>query len=336
MSSADENTVSLGEGVVVENAVYGKESVILVAPIEMLPNMEGKLGINPGTYTARGEANGRSYASSVKTTSAVSAIYWNEDPNRATAPQVIKGERVILYRLRNDPAIYYKPLNKDTNKRVQETVTHTYAAKPKEDILKPTPTTPDNAYSQTWDGVNGMVEFRTSKANGEKAAWKIQMNGKDGVLVVTDGEGKVIQIDAVRDVIDVHNRMNSHVQLDKEVINIKCHDTVNMTADKTINIKTKTLNIECQEMNVKADKWNHQGSSVSHKADSVNWSIGSSITFDCPTINLNGQVNMGGMSVTGSGGSGNGSVAGSLSVSGPVSLNGGSSSGVIAGSYIDT
>lgn len=328
---------SLGEGVVVENAIYGQEGKVLVAPFEQLPNMRGRIEINPQEYTVHGvNANGKAYSSRVKVTSAVTAIYWNEEGNRLTAPQMQQGERVMLYRLGGEEAIYFKPLNRDANKRVQETVIMGYAAKPVKDAKEGTKLDQDNTYTQTFDGVNGMIETRTTQANEEKAGWTQQFNGRDGIMVIKDEKGNIIQIDSVNDVITIVNRFQTAIQLDKDTINIGANKDINVTATNNFNLKAQNINFECDEFNL--------------KASNVKWAVGSEITMDCPTINLNGMVNMGGFTTTGAGGGGGSgsvkgnidvqgstSVQGSLSVQGSVHFaSGGTSGGVIAGSYIDT
>lgn len=301
MTEEQEKSGYMGIGVVAENAILGHEELLHVAPQDQLPNMRGRLELNPQKFTTKGvDSRGKAYQSKVETGSTVTAKWLNEDSNRITPPQLMKGETVHLYRFNGDETFYWKPTNQHMNKRVQEVVVEAYAAKPKEAAKEETPTNIKNSYTRTVDTANGLMEMRTSKANGEKAAWTVQMNGKDGKLVISDGDGNFIQIDSTLTCIDIQNKDRTHIQLDKQVINIQ--------SDKTINMKTETWNVECKTFNL--------------KADNVKWEVGSKVEIKCPTIDLIGQVNMGGMAVTGNGGSGNGSVKGNMDVSGSQSIKG--------------
>lgn len=311
----NESDSYLGWGFVSENSVLGKEDVILVVPIEQLPNASGKLEVNPETFTVKGvDASGKHYEMKIDTNSSIKATYRSRDPNRITPPQVMKGERVELYRYANDQTYYWESLNMDLNKRVQEIVVNTYAAKPKDAVNKDTPSTPENSYSTVIDTVNGLMEFRTSMANGEKSAWTVQINGKDGVAIIKDEKGNIVQIDSVNGVIDMRNSYASHLQLDKNNINVHCNEHFKMTAGESVTIQTKRYTVECE---------NYQ-----HSAKTTNWDM-SNITMNaelmevnCPTIKLNGMVFVGGLSTTGAGGAdGNAEINGSMTATGDITTN---------------
>ena len=326
----------LGWGTVAENAIVGKEDQILVFLNEMFPNSSGKLETNPEIFETKGvDSRGKHYTIRQNTESTATATYLNRDTNRITAPQVQKGERVLVYQFDNDKTLYWEPANLDNQKRVQEVVVHAYAAKKPTDGQKPTPTTPENSYTTTIDGINGLIEQRMSQANGEISPWLVQYDGKNGNMIITDQKNNLIQINTKSTEIDILNADGSHIQLLKDVINISCKNTLNIQASKAINVKTQNLNIECEN-------YTHKANSVKWNANTVEMS-GNTFTLNYPTINLNGQVSAGGIATTGAGGgSSNVSVKGSMdvessmTVKGPVQLNGGKSNGVIYGSYIDT
>lgn len=326
----------LGWGTVAENAIVGKEDQILVFLNEMFPNSSGKLETNPEIFTTKGkDSKGKHYTLRQNTESTATATYLNRDTNRITAPQVQKGERVLVYQFDNDKTLYWEPANMDNHKRVQEVVVHAYAAKKSTDGKQLVPTTPENSYTTTIDGVNGMIEQRMTEANGEISPWLVQYNGRDGYMVISDQKGNFIRINTKTTEIDIVNADKSHVQLFRDIINIYCKNQLNIHAEKAINVKTKALSIECES-------YRHKAKEVTWNADTATMS-GNTFTLNYPKINLNGQVSAGGISTTGAGGGssdvsvkGNVNIDSSLSVKGPVSLNGGTSSGIIKGSYIDT
>lgn len=335
-----EDRFYLGEGVVAENSVYGQENVILVHPIDLFPHMEGRVGINDEVLTSKNAPN-------VDVSSTITAYWWNTEGNRITAPQLIKGERVSLFKMKNDPNVYFQTLGKDYNKRTRETVVLAFGAKNKDKDYTDYPIDSENSYTQIYDGVNGLIETRMTKDNNEKRGWLVQANGKDGIYLISDQEGNHIQINGPEDFIEIINNADTVIQLDKDKIHIKSNKEINIETE-TMNIQSKTINIKCETLNIQSQEYNHQ-------SDKVTWSVqtteisGNEFTVNAPSINLNGQVAMGGFTTTGAGGgSGGGAVKGSmeiqgttsiqssLQVSGPVQLSGGTSSGVIQGSYIDT
>lgn len=309
MDSVADHSGYIGVGVVAENSILGREEEIHVFLQDTFPNARGKLELNPQEFKTKGvDSRGKSYNQKVLSSSTVTCYWLSENSNRITPPQVMKGETVSVYRFNGSDKLYWKPLNQHMNRRVQETVVEAYAAKPLEAGKNPVESTPENSYSRTVDTVNGIIEMRMSKANGEMSAWVLQMNGKSGILTLSDQQGNVIQIDTGKTCIDIKNKDGSHIQLDKQVINIH--------ADKEINMSTETWNVECQTYNLKADKvsWN-VGSQVS-------MGIGSSMDVNCPTINLVGVVNVGTLNVTGSAGSGNAAIKGNMEMQGNAQITG--------------
>lgn len=325
-------------GVVAENTVLGQENKILVFLAEAFSNAKGQLETNPQQITVNGQdAQGRSYTLKVKTQSTITAEWLNRDPNRITPPIVVKGQRVRIYRYGTEEAYYWEPMNQDQHRTVQEYAVFAYAAKPNDANLKNTPTDPNNAYHQVWDGVNGRVEFSMTEANGEISPWVLQMDGKNGNLLLSDRKGNFIRISTGGTVIDIMNADKSHVQLSKQVINITAPDSINLKAENNINMTAKQINMQGSE------SINANTETYTIKTGTYFCEAGNEYTVNCPTINLNGQVAMGGFTTTGAGGGsgggavqGNMEIEGNMSVQGPVSLNGGTSNGVIEGSYIDT
>lgn len=329
VNSADMN--SLGWGTVAENAIVGKEDQILIFLNEQFPNASGKLEVNPEIFTTKGvDAKGKMYEIRQDTESTITASFLNRDTNRITAPQVQKGERVLVYQFKNDKTYYWEPANLDNHKRVQEAVVHAYAAKKPMDGKDMVPSTPENSYTTTIDGINGLIEQRMTEANGEVSPWLTQYDAKNGNMIITDQKGNFIQINTKETTIEIKNTDRSHIQITKDIINIHCENQLNIEVGKKIDISAPEINIECET-------YTHKASKVSWKADTVEMS-GNEFTLNYPTINLKGQVNAGGLSVTGEGGSGNASIKGSaeiqgsLSASGSVSFPSGGSAGHIRGS----
>lgn len=322
MSNNKDGLNSLGWGTVAENAIVGKEDQILVFLNEQFPNSSGQLEVNPEIFTTSGkDSKGKHYTIRQNTESTITATFLNRDTNRITAPQVQKGERVLVYQFDNDKTYYWEPANLDNHKRVQEAVVHAYAAKKPTDGKDLVPTTPENSYTTTVDGINGMIEQRMTEANGEISPWLTQYDAKNGNMVITDQKGNIIQINTKETTIEIVNADRSHIQLKRDVINIYSENQLNIEVGKEINIQVPTLNIKCE-------KYNHTADTVTWSAKTVEMS-GNEFTLNYPTINLNGQVNAGGIATTGAGGGssnvevkGDTNIQGSQTIQGSVSIQG--------------
>lgn len=333
MVPTNHQKISLGLGIVAENSLFGKERTILVVPITQTPNMKGKLEYVPYKITTNGvNAKGMAYTDTITSSSALTAVWYTDGGNRITAPQMRKGERVELFRFEGDSVIYFTQCNFDRNLKLQEAQTDSWAAKKQSDYKDIVESTAFNTYSRTIDGTNGFMEYRLSEANGEISPWLFRMDAKKGVMYITDLKKNIIEIDTAKTIITIENADGSKVVLDKQVINIYAPDTINIEAGKTINIKAPDINVECTNLNIRASDTQVKSDTFSQTSNTVNYNVSGSYTVDCPTITLKGQVSVGGLDTGAGGGSSNAAVSGSLSVDGPVKLNGGTSNGRINGS----
>lgn len=209
--------------------------------------------------------------------------------------------------------------------RHQETMIEAFAAKPTDLSTEVVETTPYNSYSRTVDGTNGLIEYRMATANGEISPWLFQMNGKTGLLTITDQKNNVIEINTATTIINLKNADGCKIEMNKRVISMYAPDKIDIKADNQINIETNELNVKCQT-------YKEECNSHTMKASNVQFDISGGFVINCPKSTFNGQVSMGGFDTAAGGGSGGGSVKGSLSVQGPVKLNGGTSNGRINGS----
>lgn len=164
---------------------------------EAHPFHEGDISPHHVTTNYQGtDKDGKDYSVTLQSGMTVKCR-WKSTENRITAPSVKKGDEVEVYEV-GDTGVYYwssLPINK--NLRRAETVVYAWNAS-KSPLDKDEQPNAKNHYLITVDGKNGNMTISTSKANGEKAAYTLQINGKDGHLSMVDDLGAVLQIDSVK------------------------------------------------------------------------------------------------------------------------------------------
>ena len=302
-------------GIVTSNKLL-TQNIITALPQEYITENIGQIGFNPSQFTHKGvDGRGRSYETKLQTAEALQCVWLSNDSNRISPPDVQIGESVEIYRLGDSDKFFWKTLNSDIQKRNQETVISAYKGQKAGDFSDQVPNK-DNSYISEISTHNGKVSFTTSKANGEISTYRIQLDTKKGVLHISDDFGNLVQLESTAKRIIVKNGDESYVDIDKKVIEVHCHDKLNVIADNTINIKTTTMNIECQDLNIKANNI---------KIDA------NDIKVNCPMSEFSGMVKVGGLATTGGAAGGNASIAGSMDVKGSAAISGSlSASGTVS------
>jgi hypothetical protein len=236
-------------GVVAENKALSS-NIIEVTPLEELPMLDGEISANTTTHTASGvDANGKAYTSSVTMGNSIQAEWLRlGSSNRMTAPDVRRGETIVIYQFGDADKYYWNTLKNDSALRRLETVVYAFSG------------TPDNAEA----GLNAsnsyyfevsthtkLVTFHTSQANGEPFSYDIQINTGEGYILIQDNIGNVFTLDSRAHQLRMQNTEGSYVDLTKQVLSMFTGDQINMITKKyslkasessTVETVTSTLN----------------------------------------------------------------------------------------------
>lgn len=241
MESSQLKLYSMGRAA--ENLKIGS-TTLEVVPIEHLTMLDGELKSNPTPTTVTGQdAAGNTTSTTVTLDNSVTAHWMPNSSNQITAPCIRRGERVYLYRFADQDTFYWNDTGLDRKYRKLETATYVWNATQDESDNSQTPT---NHYYMEVSAHKKAITLGTSKANGEKTAFTVQLNPGDGTFTIADDLGQIVFMDSINHVIHAINADQSEVTLNKQVITIQCQDTVNLTALKAFNLKTQTLNLQCQ------------------------------------------------------------------------------------------
>lgn len=265
-------------GIAAENLTPGSKT-LQVTPIEHLVFLDGEIKSQPTDLTVNGtDATGQATKTTVTMDNAVEATWFPWHSNQITAPDIRRGERVLLWRYADRDTYLWTDTALDRDLRKLETVTYAWNATQDESDNTQSPT---NHYYAEVSAHKGAITLGTSKANGEKTAYTIQLNCKDGTFTLADDLGQIVFMDSVNHVIHAINADKSEVTLSKQVITIQCQDTLNLTALKTFNLNTQTLNVKAETITVNAS------SSVKVTTQTATLSA-SSASIDASTTTVSG------------------------------------------------
>lgn len=225
----------VSQGIVAENKPMSSNK-ILVTPIESLMMLDGELKSNPTKMETEGQdAAGKVYKTSVLTDTAVEAEWYPGDAGfRKSSPDVRRGERVELYQYGDTDKFYWKALGADSDKRKLETIV--WGLSGTQDEAKDS-TQRENMYWIEMSTHTGAITLHTSKQNGEHCIYAIQINTKDGRILITDDLGNEIDFDSAATNISIKNAKGTMFELNQQDINAKCDGSITAKAGKDILLK---------------------------------------------------------------------------------------------------
>lgn len=265
----------ISQGIVAENKPMSSNT-ILVVPVESLTMVDGELKSNPMKMETSGvDASGKSYETSAIADTVIEAEWYpGGDGNRLSSPDVRRGERVEIYQYGDTDKYYWKAVGADTDKRKLETAIWGFSATTDESKSS---TEKENMYWLEVSTHNGTITLHTSKQNGEYATYAIQINAKEGRILIADDLGNEIDFNSADTCIQIKNADGSMFEANKQDINSKCDGNWNAEVGKNVNVSAGS------DINLKA------GGNILLNAGGKN-------TLDAPETEVTGNFKVGGTS----------------------------------------
>lgn len=304
-----------GIGRVVADKANGKDT-ILVVMTELLPSLNGVISDNDSTQTISANSpRGGKRTGKLNTASGISCKWWDFGSNRLTSPDVVKDERVIVWRKGDSSTEYFwTPTRLDENKRSTEHVVHAYSNTKKGDRRKKR-LSKDNCYTQTFSTKDKYIEILTSKSNGERFRYQLKIDTANDFAVLKDDVGNRVMLDSANTLIDFTNKLKTHIRLSKEDIDVYTPGNFTQLTDGNY-----TLTVGGNVIVRVGGNYDYTVTGVllgetgawAWKAPSMHAMVGS-VTFDCPATTFTGSVTAKSLSIAGGGGA---SVFGGMSVDG--------------------
>jgi len=291
-------------GIVSEHKQSGSK-LALVHPAEILCELDGALRSVPTELYAAGvDGEGTEYKVSIRADTSLQAEWLSFSQHRQTAPDIRRGEQVILWAVEGatDDKYYWSTMGRDTRLRRLESVLWAFS-NVSDESAEVDALTHDNAYTVEVSTHNKNITIRTNTLDGEPFAYVIQLNTKDGNFTVTDDVGNYVQLDSKNTTIDMTNKDGTFYRLTKKDIFGYAPDSIYLEAVNTMQIKCKDLILNASN-SVTTTTTTHStsASTVSVSASTITKQAGS-ITFDSPVVTCTGLLSCAGLSTGVAGGS---------------------------------
>lgn len=288
-------------GIVAANKLLDSKD-IEVTPVEDMPGLSGEVTDNVVTYTASGvDAQGSAFKTNIDTTASIKATWLPIGcTNRKTAPDVRRGEYVMIYRFGDTDKYWWVDMLQATTLRRLETVVFAISNNSQENI----PDDANSTYFFEMSTITKTITLHTSKNDGEPFAYDLQINAKEGKIVVQDDASNYFMMDSANKQLIMSNGDDSCVNIDKTNIIITATDSV------TINTKNYTLNSTNNQQNAQATVIDSSSTTVNGNSASVN-----AATNINSTLAVSGQASLNaGFSASGGSGGNAGIINGTLQV----------------------
>lgn len=246
----------IGMGVVTSTKDTNTSEIMVYIPA-LFPTADGRaVAVAQTVERMSVNAKGEEVKSALLHSNSVPAIWKKMDESaRISPPDVREGSGVAIYQVSGQNQYYWTSFGVNNNTFRMETVMYGWNANPK--LAEDADFDIDNYYVLKVDTRTGLIALRTSQANGEAAAFDVQINAMDGVISAGGSNKSFLVFDDKNHSFTYTNDDGSVLNIDKRVGNFYFKDQLNLFADEAINLKTKVLNMQAEELNadIQLTRW---------------------------------------------------------------------------------
>ena len=210
---------------------------IKVLPIEIISDLTGRAGdINKESVTTK-DIDGNNINVITDKTHVITAKWINfNEPNRLSAPNVHTGETVLLWKYGAD-RYFWTTFYNELDLRKREKATYIYSNKDDiKDVSKL-----KQAYYWTIDTINKFIRLHTDDQDGEATTYDLELNTKDGVLIVVDGLGNEIKLTSDAGLLTITTNVSVIINTVAAVVNAAGTAVIN-TPSFTVNSGVTNIN----------------------------------------------------------------------------------------------
>lgn len=238
----------LGMGTVTATKDTDTNEILVYVP-GLFPQAEGR-NVADTAQVERSSKNafGEDVRSVSLKSNSIPAVWKKMDnSNRITAPDVREGSQVAIYKAPGQNQYYWTldGVNPETFRL--ETVMYGWSANPNLD--ENTEFDVANFYTFVMDTRAGLAQLRTSQANGEQAAFDIQINGMDGTLTI-GSNNSMVTINDVEQFMVYQNALGAILNINKKSASLYLPEALQLFADELIAIRTKQLLIQAEKADI--------------------------------------------------------------------------------------
>lgn len=254
-------------GIVAENKALDSD-IVEVSPVEELPFLDGEITDDAQEITVSNvNKDGRSSSNTAYITNTIPAKWLPiAGGNRVTPPDVRRGAVVMLYQMADEKKYYWTTLTNDLKLRKLETVLYAFSATQDEaaDVNG------DNYYYLEISTHTKSITFHTSKADGEPFSYDVQINTKDGRILITDDVNNYILLDSKQKQVRMENTDGCFFEILGKDCNLNIVNDWNITVGGNVNRSvTGSVNEDTggSHSNKVSDSFNVESSSNTLSAD---------------------------------------------------------------------
>ena len=262
------------------------DSIFLeVYPVEEIGYTSTDVNDERETHVEDGEdAFGNAYVDEIETSNCIVAEWLPWGSNRYTAPNVRRGEKVILWQYDEVDKYYWTIMGTEDYLRRLETVAWNFSNTRDESVKK---LTKENSYTMIMSTHTKEVTLQTCKSDGEKFEYIIRLDTKNNMFVITDDDNNQITLESDERRITLLNGDGASVCLDKKNITIDAPDTITLNAKtvkvnadnhevkaKTSSLDATTQTVKVETSSLKASKYNMNASSYDLDGGSMTFKTG--------------------------------------------------------------
>jgi len=232
------------KGVVVNDKPFDTH-IIQVTPIEDLPYFEEPFREWGVKYDVElPDAQGNKHIATAESKAHIDAEWLAlHHPNRITAPDVVAGEMVDIYRYSDSEKYYWDKCRRDEKLRKLEHVVWAF----NDSTDHNSNDDPKKQYRVTVSTKDGYVELRTSTYRGEPVEYTFRIDTKNGGVDIKDSNGNYISLNSVTGEANINTTKN--ITLSSPIVNINAQHTYilgELTVEKMIHgIIERSVTADC-------------------------------------------------------------------------------------------
>lgn len=147
--------------------------------------------------------------------------------NRMTPPDVVAGEKVMLYRFADTDEYYWNTLFREPDLRRLETVLYAFGNLKKKGKAF---NKEDSSYYFEVSTHDGHIHLHTSRSNQEKVGYDIMISTRESHIIIKDTLDNMVKLDSAKADFDV--KTNHDIQL-------RAANNINIMADNDFNFRCK-------------------------------------------------------------------------------------------------
>lgn len=259
-----------------------------------MPFMSGEVAVNPQVLESETtDSNGGKTSESIVTDSTIKATWMPMGSNMRTAPDVMVGERVQIYRFGDEDKYFWKELGLDDDLRRLETKVFAISGSP--NVSEDETISDENWYFIELSSHKKHLMLSNSKGNGEVVQYVCNFNFGEGRFTIADDLNNSIVLDSLERVLQMINGDGTLIKIDKLDIEMIAKENIAITAMEAITVLCKTLKITANELIEMISQTNTQ--------TATDWTVNATkATINAPGgIGLNGPLSHTGGDATSTG-----------------------------------